>query len=883
MLETLEKYLNPVVVHQANVLVSISNQSKPIQTININIMTQVIIKVVEAPESLPIVIDATEQDLFHITMLALKVYSSLPKDVEGKDQFGNGIPLWSFRYPTVDDVLVDGESLRLAVQQHGPNMPIILKTNYRAGYGQRIRRYLTSTSVNSRGRPIRNYFEFNRGVERVTPDMPYVSPIVFGQHLSGGCRDIREHPMDSQVIKLDTFNPRFRTQYVATLVAMIYAAIYGPSNGAGHPLRRFIQGKTFSKAYCRVADFSRTNNVVTGDTQAGKSKEITVSAIMSLFLGRDALVYVRNNGGTQPKETFRKDMKDFVSLVKNFAEEVLEVSFATCEGLFESINLYTESTGRTNFQRPLIYVDRTNPTRLNYPVKHIYPECSRDKYNLLIDEIDEQQSSKDGTRGKTENLLFNVTQQTAEDKTIFSNAHLMMGFTATPYATLSVKPIVENEEYSNNVIQMPIPSDYKGYNPALPEDRKIVITETPEKVSKSTIPNHRSLPFIEVLLRTDKGIQMMLNHMKSIYSNEGYVSGLVTCSTIHHNVNKRNASQGLVGLTSDVPSTAFSHDQEGDKHIYFSEWFKIEGLDLSCIASLGGHPVTIRDNVIEVKLPKELRTVHVMYDICIAFYKHVSEVLGFHVEPFMICNSLTLANRGITFKTSDHKYPLTHMYASTKSKNCKYAMDIKQIAGRLCSRDSLSRKRYLFATLDFINHLFEAYKVDAEVLATYSSGPRNFTATIDALPETGTVAKNAHFESGQLRLLKKRHAEEVADEIADRKVKRHRHEYYPDEVPQQGISISTEPLEGQEQAVMSMIEDLGHDMGWFTAAQIYNQLVSAELIVPRNFQDTSRPFFRSGGRPDSIRGEIVRALRSLARKTLILENATTTPFRFHVL
>jgi len=731
-------------------------------------MTQVILKVVEAPESLPVVIDATEEDLFHTMMLAGKVYKTLPDD-----QFGNATVTWTFHYPTLNDVITDGESLRNAVQAHGANSPILLKTNFKVGFGQRIGRYLTSKSVNSRGRPIRNYFEFDQGIVRVTPDMPYMTPITFGQYIEGGCRP--DCPMDAQPILLNNFKPKFRTQFVATLTAKVYEAVYGPTV-RDHALTRFLQSKTFAKAYCRVERHSRTNNVVTGDTQTGKSKEITVSAIMSLFLGRDSLVYVRNNGGAQPKETFRKDLQEFVSLVKDYAENVLEVSMESCEDLFDSINIYTESTGRTEFQSPLIYVDRTNPTRLNYPVKHIYPTCSRDRYCLFIDEIDEQQSSKDGTRGKTENLLFNVTQQTAEDKTIFSNAHLMMGFTATPYATLSVAPVVENEEYTNNVIRMPIPSDYKGYASALPEERKITIIETPEKVSKSSIPGYKLLSMKDLLLQTDRGIKDMFDHMVLDFLFDGYVSALITCSTLHKNDDKRRAAEALVQLDVDFPIVAFAHDQEGEKHIFFSPWFAKKGVDFEQVNSLGGHPVVIKAGVVEVKLPKEMRTVHVMYDICQAFYQHATRSLGFEVQPFMFCVSLTLANRGITFKTSAHGFPLTHMYASTKSAMCKYAMDIKQIAGRLCSRDSLGRKRYLFATPEFKRFLEESYKVDNEVLATYDA-PRTFTETIIALPETGVVAKNAHYESRKLPLLKRRHADEVCAEVTEHKAKRRRHEY----------------------------------------------------------------------------------------------------------
>ena len=804
-------------------------------------MVQVILKVVEAPEALPVVIDATEEDLFHIMLLAFKVYMTLPKD-----QFGNSTPLWTFHYPSMDNLIVDTTSLRNAVQAHGPESPILLKTNFKVGFGQRITRYLTDTSVNKRGRPIRAYFEFKRGIERVTADMPYTTTITFGQYLEGGRRP--DCPMDAETIELSILKPSLQTQFVATLIAMVYKAVYGPEPTTdAHALNRFIKAKTFAKAYCRKGNYSRVNNVVTGQTQTGKSKEILVASIMSIFLGRDALVYVRNHGGAQPKETFRKDLQEFASLVKDYAEDVLEVNIKSCEDLFASIHLETDAKPTTVFQRPLIYVDRTNPTRLNYPVKYIYPNGARDKYSLFIDEIDEQQSSRDSTRGKTENLLFNVTQQTTEDKTIFSNAHLMMGFTATPYATLSVKPVVENDEYTNNVIPMPLPTDYKGYDNGLPEERRITIIETPEKASVTTA-ERKDLSMEDLLVRTNPGIQQMISHMKGIYDNEGYVSALITCSTIHSNENKRRASKAIAKMLPELPAVAFTHDQEMSKNIYLSSWFSC--VDLSSVTTLAGHGVVIAENVVQVKLPAESRTVHVMYDIIEALYKHASEALGVVIPQFMFCNSLTLANRGITFKTSAHEFPLTHMYASTKSVACKYAMDIKQIAGRLCSRDSLGRKRYLFATPDFIKSLMAAYKADFEVLSTYTATgvPQTFSSCVADLKETGTVCRIAHYESRTTPLLKRRHEDEVSFEIQERKVKRARHEYEEDDVffnitpANDSESDSSEP-EGSIESSLQEAQRPGHfracayilfkhgetGLG-LTKEDIYDYLVSENLL-----------------------------------------------------
>src|SRR5690606_13437234 len=89
--------------------------------------------------------------------------------------------------------------------------------------------------------------------------------------------------------------------------------------------------------------------------------------------------------------------------------------------------------------RPFIYCERLNPSKVLLPFDKIYNNGEALAYSLFVDEEDEKRMSVDATTGKCENTLYNQFHD-AIGGSIYNNAYMTAGYTATPCAILTSKP-----------------------------------------------------------------------------------------------------------------------------------------------------------------------------------------------------------------------------------------------------------------------------------------------------------------------------------------------------------------------------------------------------------------------------------------------------------
>lgn len=846
-------------------------------------------------------IDVVDDDIVNQITLFDKIYNSIPKDT-----FGCGIVNWELFYPSVNHKVTRDE-FRRAIEQHTATKPLLIKTNFIVGEGQELARPKVFNSrnlfvVNKFGRQLKDDFEPYAVGSIPNWEVLYSTdsnPIRWGDRLHGGHRS--NCPMDSCPIYLKRFgSDEFNNRFIALCVAEIYAALTGDGD---HPLCRFVNAKTIAKLKLRGVIF--INNLIIGHTQSGKSKEMFIAVILAPFMGLDSIAIFRNNGCDEAKDTFFEDYEEFLSLVESYFVDVLCVNPARILKAFETIVIGTDAKELANVTGPRVYVAGANVQNLKKATKYLLGR----PFAVAVDEVDEFQCSVEATLGKTEDVFFNGENE----KSIFKDATLSTCLTATPTATISFKPASIESDMETNLIKMPIPENYVGYYRSLSENRRIRIIQVQDSI-KLTHEQKTQLDGFKMLLASNPGYLTTLKKMEEDYVQTGYVSCLAACSTLHRNDNKDFAAKGSADLFGTrFPAVTMSHDMSEEKKIYYAPWFHDQLTNAGFVFTgemiLAGHSVTITDRAIEVAIIKtinsskkqEKRTVKVMYDIIMAFYEYISALLGFEVEPFIICASFGLANRGTTFKTSKHTFPLTHMYVSAKTKGCANCADAKQVAGRLCGRDDIDRVRYLFATSDFIKLLNESYTVEDEIVDIYKEEALSFEAVLETVSSTGAFAHNVHqLVRKRPMLVKTKFDRELKRRCVETIPRAHNHEYTFESaiglagpsfnrVAEEVTQVVQNPLSRiekrnalarQELAVMCCIEENARNWGWFSASDVHTELVEAELIVPLNFPDNSRPFFRSGAEPKSRKGEITRALRGLAHKGLIIEDTSSKPFRF---
>lgn len=697
-------------------------------------------------------------------------------------EHGNQPQKYTFYYPENVNITNNRVAFPSAIQNHSNDNPILLKTNREIGFGDLIRSRPPNSDLivlNKYGRRLNNFFRIERSELVILPDSPYRNDTKFGDYILGGPRT--GHVMDHQFIDLGHFAPHLRSAFVAIIIAKIYAALFAHDNTDVHPICSYLKAKIFSKVYRRMGDSNNSVNVVVAPTQSGKSKELLATAVMNLFLARDSLVFVRNYSGNQSMSTFGADFKNFDKLARDYVENVLDIDMNACNDLFDSVTVYDGVTNRLrngDVQRPFIYLERTNPTKIEFPIQNFYNPIARDKYSLFIDEEDEQCQLRNAMEGTMERLLYCTPRANLEGNAIFNDSHMNVSFTATPSPLLTSKPNCDNNNYQFNVIDVPPSSNYKGHESRLSSENRIVLVRTDRK--KIIYPTERQqLSSFELTLRSNEGIRLMLDDMKNMHNdhedNHPHLSALITCSSISKNVNKQLA-KGIISLLRGIPAVTFSHDMDSVLTIYFdvdkyftdvSEKLLTDMLD-KCFD--GTNPRYAKkliafcyvektyDSFVIAFKKREDETVHVAYDIVQILYELQHQIDQVNLKPFVVCSSLILANRGDTFKTSNHEMVLTHQYASEKSLTNMYGVDIKQNAGLICGVDNYDFKRYLYAPNKYLEMLEMSYGVDTDLIEAYGDTLKTFEdAMLDVLPDS-TLGKVMHHKENS-KMVKRKHNE----------------------------------------------------------------------------------------------------------------------------
>ena len=719
-------------------------------------------------------------------------------------KYGGNLGNWRYYYPTADDQLENEQDFSNAIASHTPQQPMLLRTNFESGIGERLTRQAkasirltnqvdTGIKVNNSGRPLAKYFRIEAVEMIITSTTPYQNNIKFGTYLRNGPR--AGFFMDHQFIDLGLLAPKYQTAFVATIISKVYAAIFGNEFG-NHKLFSYINGKTFSRAIRRMGNFNNVTNLVVALTQSGKGKEMLACAVFNIFLGRDSLVFVRNMGGNQAIASFKVDINELADSVRDYVEEELDVDMSECD-FITNIDVFDGKTLNNAINdglhpRGFIYVERTNTQKLELPFKKLYNgNVCRDMFSLFTDEPDEQLQSLDATKGKLENALYNK-EDCLGGVSIFNASHMNIGFTATPLPLFSSKPLSVVENYSFNLIPLAPPPNYKGVDQMLPQERRIVMVKTPRKkyLSKAQKQGKTSE---ELVHDSNTGIKIMIEHMTNIYNDPTYpyVSGLIACSALQQNENKSHFAQSLGA--PNLPIVAFSQDQAASFEFFFDTTRFFVDVDAKRLQdelaqAFNGTSIQHKNKDIKFKSvekteygfivslkKKDDKTVQIAYDIIRMLYNLTEE----NLKPFILCVSFALANRAMTYKPSNHDWPLTHMYVSEKSKPSQYAVDAKQVAGRICSVDNYDFKRFLFAPEEFFNILHTAYAVDAEFNEAFSHGQhtqsemsensgylvRTFEEALERVDVDSETGKVSHHLGDSRKLIKKRSNDDLLESV----------------------------------------------------------------------------------------------------------------------
>jgi len=613
---------------------------------------------------------------------------------------------------------------------------------------------------------------------------PYNDNVMFGEYVP--LRD--GSPMDRQIIDLKNFPEHYRTEFGARLIAYLYAVLFydgapiGVDDDMQHALHSYGLGNSFSSLITRPTVENVVNPIV-ALTQQGKGKEIVICAVMNIFLGKDSIVFMRDISGNAAKTDFKNNVEKLSRLFVGYCNEVLGLEIDYYENLLATVKIYEgKGCNFDNIQRPFIYCERLNPSKIKYARDKIYRQGGLMMYSLFIDEEDEKRMSRNATVGKCENILYNIQDdyngrlQDDIDGSVYTNAFMAVAFTATPAPILTSKPISNREDFRYNIIELPIPDNYKGYDKGLPEERRIVTIETPPKNKAD-----RNATVVEKVKQSDAGIDMMITHMKECYMLEEFphVSGLISCSSIRVNIPKAEFAKGLVMENGEFPIIAFADCQDTQITLYAKteDYFPSVSehrLQHEINRAFDGTQVDYEEKKINIRCSvhaegftitidrKEDKTVRIIYDIALMIYRLEATPL----KPFLLCTTFALGNRGSTYKPTNHSTPLSHMYASEKTVNFTYAGDVKQIGGRLCSVDNYGFRRYLFAPREFLAYLETANRIDMDLLRIFRGQPKTFDEAFADIDPDCEIGRLVHY-TGR-KIMKRKLNEDVVPDLSDK-------------------------------------------------------------------------------------------------------------------
>jgi hypothetical protein len=554
-------------------------------------------------------------------------------------------------------------------------------------------------------------------------------------------------PFDEMYIDLSSYRKDLRTLATAQAIARAWEHCTNVEFA-------WLEGAKFLANVRTRIGIKNYVNVFTARTQSGKTKfNILLMYFTSLAFGVVSVGLVRNVGGGDHKERYVQEMKDLSKHIIEYLKETYEMPHMLLDifdiRTFDRTQLkrmnMKKDDGQTfgNWWRPYVVVDRQNKTTydklcgllLNGDLESnsiIREDGQRIfRYALFCDEDDECTASAKRDKLETEKAAYQVVrEELVEEKeerdalaikefllndTIREKCFMLTATSATFFNIIFM-------DVGNIVpvpLRIPIPCNYKGFFIGNENEIKIITTEE-HITGRGLTPSQRDL-----------GITDALEHASNRYNSDGFphVSLLVNTRAVRERGRGVELAAELC-LMADRPNVSFAFyclsticfnvprefvDERDVKNIPNSIMNRIESVNVTLKPEENEH---LDIYTFEVNFTHDSRTLGRCYDIAVV----ISDYLAFD-KKYFICVAGALAGRCMTFKTTHHSYPLTHMFLSSMTESASNFGDVMQGAGRISSVDDVDCERYLFCPTSVKEWLSKGYQAYANIHHLFTSNP----------------------------------------------------------------------------------------------------------------------------------------------------------------
>jgi hypothetical protein len=511
-------------------------------------------------------------------------------------------------------------------------------------------------------------------------------------------------------------------------------------------------------------------NLVHGREQLGKTEVIVTTAFFSVFLNMMPVIFVRNFGGSTSiksiQEAYYAARKRMVARI-----EALDPSVEVLTKLHNATDFPFRSELENVTSRRYVLCQRMNKTQFEKIVSLIPKLFEEDTEGIMLgnkkrvfafikDEADEDLVSSSVDVGVTESSQFTAEKEHFSDTFVHSSGFNVF-FTATPTNVLVASPGVN---LSPVVISLPISENYVGFGSKC---RRQVVVKTEINgvdIRPRALPKKR---FASDVFDTNPQLRDIIacvaNHHE--FQDSPHTNFLVAIPCISSNENKKVLSKTVAGLASECLS--FSSDGDDKLQVFLSEHYRTRistdtvKLNVTSLLrkyySLAKIPrAALMYDSAEACLtvvfsPKMRKTVNICYSVCEAIRLSLPDP----PKPFFVCSSYITASRGASFKTIDHKYPVTHMYTNFNvTADCRNLVAVSQQAGRICGIDTLhSLTRYLFCSKEYKKMLDGALALHDHI-------------DTGAVQSRRDIVNFTYEQSVMCRITKKRIAEDVMRDVS---------------------------------------------------------------------------------------------------------------------
>lgn len=577
----------------------------------------------------------------------------------------------------------------------------------------------------------------------ITPDMyhdDYTDPIVIGHYLP--C-DVERTEVDNLPIDLSFFPNKSRKVALAHTIALIYADIHYYCNTklARHILSHKFRGGRPSF----LKNFDVIIKLLSSDCQTGKTGVCIELGVFSLFVGKTPFIFLRNIGGDISKLSFKRSLKQYLDIfVESTGHFGVDASFASVlKEIFIADMTTLKGFNKKKPEHELFLIcENSNSTKYRdvfnarYGTFEIVWETKR--FVFIKDEADEDFCSQDGTVGTSERSqlfdpisAFGVSPVKASFMTFF--------ITATPI-NIDLASSKCGFKIDSDVIRAR--SNYKGFT------NSRINVHIVDARARTQRPKFTRSGDITVAQPVEQDVNQAVDFPKTFKEERQGILSMMACAVLYyafHDINvlittpnlSKNSDKEeyvdffipeLVEQHPTIPMVGFHSDGATvTTFVWNSELFGIINFaalkkkllkkyktitDSDLILDL----FEVDDGKLRVSFNKKTpKTTNLLYDIAHLLYKY-SKKLNKWTKHFVVCVAYKHAGRSVPFKTTDHKYPLTHMYASeAASKDANHSVNIVQQASRVASCDDYDYiPRHFFCSQEYYNSLQLALQYSQE-------------------------------------------------------------------------------------------------------------------------------------------------------------------------